>query len=79
MSLIGSCFLPVAIHEGHYRVADLSTLPQDLRATEAQRLRWSFNLTVDLAHSARADGGDDFIRPETSAGTKRHSVVSGGF
>jgi hypothetical protein len=32
---------------------------------------------MDLAHSARADGGDDLIRPEASAGTKRHFVVSG--
>ena len=30
---------------------------------------------IHLAHAAGADGGDDFIRPETSGGTDGHRFV----
>ena len=33
---------------------------------------------VHLAHSARADGGDDFVRTESSASAEQHWVKGAG-
>jgi hypothetical protein len=43
-----------------------------LIATSRPKLRVA--CAIDLAHAARADGGDDFVRPESSAGTESHQL-----